>query len=76
MRDGERLRTAAHLPPANPYLRFGAPIRFAEPPEAADDQAVVDRLIGAVQAALQDLMDDTCARRRGVYCSTYDEERR
>ena len=28
--------------PARFYLRFGRPIRFAEPPAAADDQATVD----------------------------------
>jgi 1-acyl-sn-glycerol-3-phosphate acyltransferase len=59
--------------PARIYLRFGDPIRFAAPPEAAADQALVDRLNAGVRATLQDLVDDTLRRRHGVYWSSYDE---
>jgi hypothetical protein len=54
------------------YLRFGRPINFAEPPEAADDQATVDRLNGQVQRELQSLIDDTRQHRHGIYWSRYD----
>jgi 1-acyl-sn-glycerol-3-phosphate acyltransferase len=65
---------ASALPlPARIYLRFGSPIRFVEPPEAADDQAVVDRLNDFVQDRLQALIDDTCRRRHGIYWSAYDD---
>ncbi|HLK10267.1 MAG TPA: lysophospholipid acyltransferase family protein [Candidatus Binatia bacterium] len=64
---------ASVLPlPARLYVRFGPPIRLDAPPEAAADQEVVDRLNGAVRAALQALIDDTRRRRRGVYWSSYD----
>lgn len=64
---------ASPLPlPARIYLRFGRPIRFTEPPEAADDQAVVDRLNRRVQGELQALIDDTRRRRHGIYWSRYD----
>jgi 1-acyl-sn-glycerol-3-phosphate acyltransferase len=61
--------------PAKIYLRFGRPIRFAEPPGAADDQATVDRLNRVVQRRLQALIDDTRRRRHGIYWSTYDGPR-
>ena len=64
---------ASPLPlPARVYLRFGRPIRFAEPPEAADDQATVDRLNQRVQRDLQALIDDTRRRRHGIFLSRYD----
>jgi 1-acyl-sn-glycerol-3-phosphate acyltransferase len=64
---------ASPLPlPARIYLRFGSPIRFTEPPEAADDQATVDRLNRLVQRRLQALIDDTRRRRRGIYWSCWD----
>jgi len=58
--------------PARIYLRFGAAVRFAEPPEAADDQETVDRLNGAFQERLQALIHDTVRRRHGIYWSDFD----
>lgn len=58
--------------PARIYIRFGEPVRFAVPPEAADDQDLVDRLNREVQDRLQTLIDDTVRRRRGVYWSRWD----
>jgi 1-acyl-sn-glycerol-3-phosphate acyltransferase len=64
---------ASLLPlPARLYIRFGAPIRLDAPPEAADDQRTVDRLNRAVQRKLQNLIDDTVRRRRGIYWSSLD----
>ena len=42
--------------PARIYIRFGEAIRFDVGPEAADDQAVVDRLNEHVRSALQALI--------------------
>ena len=58
--------------PARIYLRFGEAIRFDVGPEAADDQAIVDRLNEHVRSALQALTDDTVRRRKGIYWSSYD----
>jgi 1-acyl-sn-glycerol-3-phosphate acyltransferase len=58
--------------PARVYIRFGRPILLDAPPEAAADQAVVDRLNVQVRAALQALIDDTRRRRHGIYWSSYD----
>ncbi|HLK11030.1 MAG TPA: hypothetical protein VKW76_06590 [Candidatus Binatia bacterium] len=58
--------------PARVYLRFGEAIWLDAPPEAADDQAVVDRLNEGVRRTLQALIDDTLRRRHGIYWSTYD----
>lgn len=58
--------------PARFYIRFGDPIRLGAPPEAAADQAVVDRLNVEFRAALQALIDDTRRHRRGIYWSSYD----
>jgi 1-acyl-sn-glycerol-3-phosphate acyltransferase len=64
---------ASPLPlPARVYIRFGAPIRLDLPRAAADDQALVDRANERVRDALQGLIDDTLAHRRGIYWSTYD----
>jgi len=60
--------------PARIYIRFGEAIRLAAPPEAADQQAVVDRLNGQVRSALQALIDDTLRRRNGIYWSSYDAD--
>lgn len=60
--------------PARIYIRFGEPIRFPAPPEAADQQAVVDRLNAQVRSALQALIDDTLRRRKGIYWSSYDAD--
>jgi 1-acyl-sn-glycerol-3-phosphate acyltransferase len=58
--------------PARMYIRFGEAIRLDAPPEAADDQAVVDRLNEQVRSALQALIDDTLRHRKGIYWSSYD----
>jgi 1-acyl-sn-glycerol-3-phosphate acyltransferase len=58
--------------PARIYIRFGEAIRFDVGPEAADDQAIVDRLNEHVRSALQALTDDTVRRRKGIYWSSYD----
>jgi hypothetical protein len=58
--------------PAHIYIRFGEAIRFDLPPEAADDQALVDRLNEHVRSAMQALVDDTLRRRQGIYWSSYD----
>jgi hypothetical protein len=58
--------------PARIYIRFGEAIQLSAPPEAADQQAVVDRLNEQVRSAMQALIDDTLRRRKGVYWSSYD----
>jgi 1-acyl-sn-glycerol-3-phosphate acyltransferase len=58
--------------PARIYIRFGEAIRLPAAPEAADQQAVVDRLNEQVRSALQALIDDTLRRRKGIYWSSYD----
>jgi 1-acyl-sn-glycerol-3-phosphate acyltransferase len=58
--------------PARVYIRFGAPIRLDLPRAAADDQALVDRANEQVRAAMQRLIDDTLAHRRGIYWSSWD----
>jgi 1-acyl-sn-glycerol-3-phosphate acyltransferase len=58
--------------PARVYIRFGVPIRLALPPAAADDQALVDLVNERVRGAFQALVDDTLARRHGIYWSRYD----
>ena len=58
--------------PSRIYIRFGEPLHLAAPPEAASDQETVDRLNEEVRAALQRLIDDTRAHRRGIYWSSYD----
>ncbi|MEE8311119.1 MAG: lysophospholipid acyltransferase family protein [Candidatus Binatia bacterium] len=64
---------ASPLPlPVKIYVRFGEPIHFAEEPEAANDQAVVDRLNLRVRRTVQELIDDTVERRSGIIWSSYD----
>jgi 1-acyl-sn-glycerol-3-phosphate acyltransferase len=64
---------ASPLPlPARVYIRFGAPIRLGLPRAAAGDQALVDRANEHVRGAMQALLDDTLAHRRGIYWSRYD----
>ena len=58
--------------PARIYIRFGEAIRLSAPPEAVDQQAVVDGLNEQVRSALQALIDDTLQRRKGIYWSSYD----
>jgi 1-acyl-sn-glycerol-3-phosphate acyltransferase len=65
---------ASPLPlPARIYIRFGPPIHLDAPPEAADDQATVDRLNVEVRERLQALITDTVRHRRGIYWSRYDD---
>jgi 1-acyl-sn-glycerol-3-phosphate acyltransferase len=67
---------ASPLPlPAHLYLRFGAPIHLPAPPGAAEVQSLVDRLNRDVRRTLQALIDDTVRRRRGIYWSTYVDDR-
>ena len=58
--------------PARVYIRFGEAIRLDAPPEAAGQQAVVDRLNEQVRSELQALIDDILRRRTGIYWSSYD----
>jgi 1-acyl-sn-glycerol-3-phosphate acyltransferase len=58
--------------PARLYIRFGTPIHLDEPPAAARDQQVVDRLNGRVQRTLQALIDDTRRHRHGIYWSRWN----
>ena len=62
--------------PVKLYVRFGKPIRFREPPEAAQDQNVVDRLNQRVRRSVQALIDDTLRRREGIIFSRYDAQKR
>ena len=65
---------ASPLPlPARLYIRFGDAIHLDAPPEAADDQDVVDRLNATVQARLQALISDSVRRRQGVYWSRWED---
>lgn len=58
--------------PVRIYVRFGRPIRFRHGPEAAGRQEIVDRLNRQVRHELQDLIDDTLHRRRGLIWSRLD----
>jgi hypothetical protein len=58
--------------PARVYIRLGTPIRPGLPRAAAGDQAVVDRVNEEVREAMQRLVDDTLAHRRGIYWSRWD----
>jgi 1-acyl-sn-glycerol-3-phosphate acyltransferase len=60
--------------PARLYVRFGEPIQLDLPPAAAGNQELVDRLNVTVHGRLQALIDDTRRRRRGIYCSTYEDD--
>ena len=57
--------------PARVYIRFGEAIRLPASPEAAEQQAVVDRLNERVRSAMQALIDDTLRHRHGIYWSSY-----
>jgi 1-acyl-sn-glycerol-3-phosphate acyltransferase len=57
--------------PVKLYIRFGRAIRFREGPEAANDQATVDRLNARVRRRVQALIDDTRERRDGIIWSSY-----
>ena len=49
------------------FIRFGEPIEIGRDPDAAEDQAHVDDLNRRVRTAVQDLIDDTRSRRRGIF---------
>ncbi|MFQ5514816.1 MAG: lysophospholipid acyltransferase family protein [Myxococcota bacterium] len=57
--------------PAKLYVRFGPAIDLGHGPEAARDQAIVNKLNVKVRRELQDLIDETRSRRRGIFWSTY-----
>lgn len=55
--------------PVKMYIRFGEPIHFEHGPEAAEDQEVVDELNRMVRWKVQELIDDTRSRRKGIIWS-------
>lgn len=59
--------------PAKLYIRFGEPIVLPGTPADADNQRRVDQLNTLVRQRVQQLIDDTVRRRRGVIFSTYDD---
>jgi 1-acyl-sn-glycerol-3-phosphate acyltransferase len=61
--------------PAKLYIRFGAPIVLRGTPADAHDQGRVDELNAMVRRKVQQLIDDTVRRRRGVIFSTYEDDR-
>lgn len=61
--------------PVKLYIRFGKPIVLPGTAADAEDQQRVDRLNTMVRRRVQELIDDTVRRRRGVIFSEYDEER-
>lgn len=58
--------------PVKLYIRFGVPIRLPGTAADANDQARVDQLNTMVRRRVQQLIDDTVRRRRGVIFSQYD----
>jgi 1-acyl-sn-glycerol-3-phosphate acyltransferase len=61
--------------PVKIYVRFGAPIVLSGTAADANDQGKVDQLNKMVRRRVQQLIDDTVRRRRGVILSAYDEQR-
>lgn len=61
--------------PVKLYVRFGAPIVLPGTAADASDQNKVDQLNKMVRRRVQQLIDDTVRRRRGVVLSTYAEHR-
>jgi 1-acyl-sn-glycerol-3-phosphate acyltransferase len=59
--------------PTKLYIRFGTPIVLPGTAADADDQLRVDELNDMVRRRVQDLIDDTVQRRRGVIFSTYED---
>jgi len=51
--------------PVRYHIHFGAPLRFTGPPD--DEDAVLERKVGEVQAAVQGLLDQGLAERSGVF---------
>jgi len=61
--------------PVKLYIRFGPPIVLPGTAADANDQQKVDQLNKMVRRRVQQLIDDTVRRRRGIILSTYDESR-
>ena len=61
--------------PAKLYIRFGPPIVLPGTAADAKDQQKVDQLNRMVRRRVQQLIDDTVRRRRGIIWSAYDEHR-
>jgi 1-acyl-sn-glycerol-3-phosphate acyltransferase len=61
--------------PAKLYIRFGPPIVLPGTAADAKDQQKVDQLNRKVRRRVQQLIDDTVRRRRGIIWSAYDEHR-
>jgi 1-acyl-sn-glycerol-3-phosphate acyltransferase len=61
--------------PVKLYIRFGPPIVLPGTAADANDQQKVDQLNKMVRRRVQQLIDDTVRRRRGIILSTYDERR-
>jgi hypothetical protein len=61
--------------PVKLYVRFGAPIVLPGTAADAKDQDKVDALNKMVRRRVQQLIDDTVRRRRGIILSAYDERR-
>lgn len=53
--------------PVRYHIRYGAPIRFDEPPERSDDPAVIRRSAAVVRDAVSALIDETLAEREGIF---------
>ncbi len=53
--------------PVRYHLRYGPPIRFDDPPETSDDPEVIRRAAERVRDAVQDLLDEGLAARRGIF---------
>ncbi|MCX5740988.1 MAG: lysophospholipid acyltransferase family protein [Proteobacteria bacterium] len=53
--------------PTRIHIQYGAPIRFDQPPEDADDPAIVDAAAGQVRAVLERQLADLRAARRGWF---------
>jgi 1-acyl-sn-glycerol-3-phosphate acyltransferase len=62
--------------PVKLYIRFGPPIMLPGTAADAKDQARVDQLNTMVRRRVQQLIDDTLRRRRGVIFSQYDTRAR
>lgn len=59
--------------PVKLYIRFGPPIVLPGTAADANDQRKVDQLNKMVRRRVQQLIDDTVRRRRGIILSQYDE---
>ncbi|MBX3251838.1 MAG: glycerol acyltransferase, partial [Myxococcales bacterium] len=53
--------------PVRYHLRYGAPIRFEEPPTRSDEPAVIRRAAARVQEAVAALLDEGLAERKGIF---------